>query len=158
MGLWNSIKDFARRPHDSDETSFIKALVLVVALSCCGCGLVWSALYTAVFGLGLTMALPLAFVVIVGTAIILSVRISDHRPVIYAQLTCITWISALIQWSIGSSVDSGLVICWSFLRAHRSPDVPISTPSYVVDGNVCGYHRYIIRIRACPSGIPVTRF
>jgi len=115
MGLWNSIKDFARRPHDSDETTFIKALVLVVALSCCGCGLVWSALYTAVFGLGLTMALPLAFVVIVGTAIILSVRISDHRPVIYAQLTCITWISALIQWSIGSSVDSGLVICWSFL-------------------------------------------
>jgi class 3 adenylate cyclase len=32
-----------------------------------------------------------------------------------AQLFCITWISALIQWSIGSIDHSGLVIAWSFL-------------------------------------------
>ena len=115
MSFWNTIKTFARRPDDSDETAFFKILVLVVALSCCGCGLVWSALYATVFGIGLTMALPFAFVVIVGTSIIVSAIIKDHRPMIYSLLTCITWISALIQWSIGSSVDSGLVICWSFL-------------------------------------------
>lgn len=112
-GGW--VRRFARRPDDSEEVAFHKALILVVALSCCLCGLIWSALYLYVFGVGLTMALPLAFVVIVGGAIIVSWRIADHRPLVYAQLACITWISALIQWSIGSAFDSGLVICWSFL-------------------------------------------
>lgn len=110
-----SVKAFARRPGDTEEQTFSKALVLVVALSCCGCGLVWSLLYWSVFGTGLTMALPLAFVAIVGGTIVFSALIRDHRPLIYAQLACITWISALIQWSIGSAADSGLVICWSFL-------------------------------------------
>ncbi len=41
--------------------------------------------------------------------------LKDHRWLIYAQLTCITWISALIQWSIGSIDQAGLVIAWSFL-------------------------------------------
>ncbi len=61
------------------------------------------------------MVLPLSFVVIVGAAIVLAHRMADHRPLIYAQLFCITWISALIQWSIGSMDQSGLVIAWSFL-------------------------------------------
>jgi len=69
----------------------------------------------AVFGAGLTMVLPWLFVVIVGAATVFSAKIGDHRPLIYAQLACITWISALIQWSIGSWWGSGLVICWSFL-------------------------------------------
>ena len=43
------------------------------------------------------MILPFAFVVIIGTTIIISDRIADHRPLIYAQLFCITWISAFIQ-------------------------------------------------------------
>jgi class 3 adenylate cyclase len=72
-------------------------------------------MYYVVFGMGLTMILPLCFVVIVGSVIIISHRIADHRPLIYAQLICITWISALIQWSIGSMDQSGLVIAWSFL-------------------------------------------
>ena len=60
MSFRDRIDSFARRPGDSDETSFSKTLILIVALSCCGCGLIWSALYLAVFGVGLTMALPLA--------------------------------------------------------------------------------------------------
>ena len=40
---------------------------------------------------------------------------ADHRPLVYTQLACITWITALIQWSIGSMDHSGLVITWSFL-------------------------------------------
>jgi signal transduction histidine kinase len=109
------IRAFARRPDDSDEVAFSKALVLVIALSCCACGIVWGLLYAAVFGPGPTMALALLFVVIVGGAIVLSARLRDHRALIYAQIACITWIPAFIEWTIGSTASSGLVIAWSFL-------------------------------------------
>lgn len=109
------VRAFASRPDDSDEVAFSKALVLVIALSCCGCGIVWSLLYLSVFGPGPTMALPLLFVAVVGGAIAVSARMRDHRPLIYAQLVCITWIPAFIEWTIGSTASSGLVIAWSFL-------------------------------------------
>ncbi|MBT8191702.1 MAG: hypothetical protein KJO29_14820 [Bacteroidia bacterium] len=72
-------------------------------------------MYYFVYGIGLTMVLPLLFVVIVGAAAIVSHYIRNHKVLIFTQLACITWISALIQWSIGSMEYSGLVICWSFL-------------------------------------------
>lgn len=72
-------------------------------------------MYYAVFGIGITMLLPLGFVLIVGSAIPVSHMMRDERPLLYAQLACITWISALLQWSIGSLENSGLVICWCFL-------------------------------------------
>ncbi|MBI5609772.1 MAG: adenylate/guanylate cyclase domain-containing protein [Deltaproteobacteria bacterium] len=106
---------FARRPDDSDELRFAKLLILIIALSCCGCGLVWSALYWAAFGWGLTMALPLGFVVVVGAAVAVAHRRRNHQLLVYAQLGCITWVSALIGWSIGSIHSSGFVISWSFL-------------------------------------------
>jgi len=115
MGARHWIRTFARRPDDTDEVAFSKSLVLVVALSCSASGAVWAVVYAAVFGPGFVMALPLAFVVFVGGAIVVSARRADHRPLIYTQLACITWIPALIQWSIGSTATSGLVISWSFL-------------------------------------------
>ncbi len=115
MNLSAQFRAFAHRPGETDEAALHRKLILAVALLCSGCGLVWSMLYGAVFGFGLVMALPLAFVVIVGGAIVVSAKMADHRPLVYAQLACITWISALIQWSIGSASASGLVICWSFL-------------------------------------------
>ena len=111
----NWIRNFAHRPGDTDDLTFHKRLILIIALSCCLCGLIWSALYVKVFGIGLTMALPLVFVVVVGVTIVISARLGDHRPLVYAQLLCITWISALIEWSIGGVAASGLVIAWSFL-------------------------------------------
>lgn len=109
------MRAFARRPDDSDEVAFSKALILVVALSCIGCGIVWGLMYAAVFGPGLTTALPFLFVVIVGGTLVGSARTHDHRPLVYAQIASITWIPAFIQWTIGSTAGSGLVIAWSFL-------------------------------------------
>jgi len=109
------IDNFAYNPSDSPETRFSKKLILIVALSCSSCGLMWSAMYYLFLGAGLTMILPLVFVVIVGSAIPFSHLKGDHKPLIYAQLICITWISAFIQWSLGSMNDSGIVITWSFL-------------------------------------------
>ncbi len=108
-------KKYASRADDTEEIAFLKQLILVVALSCCVCGLLWSLLYTIVFGFGLTALLPLFFVVIVGSTILITNQLADHRLLVYTQLACITWISALIQWSIGSMDHSGLVIAWSFL-------------------------------------------
>jgi len=108
-------KKYAHRSGDTEEITFVKQLILMISLSCCFFGLLWCLLYTFVFGFGLTALLPLSFVVIVGSAILISNQLADHRPLVYTQLACITWISALIQWSIGSMDASGLVIAWSFL-------------------------------------------
>jgi len=115
INLNQRTKSFAQRSDDTREVTFIKQLLLIVSLSCCLCGLLWSLIYYVVFGFGLTTILPLTFVVVVGSAILISNRLADHRPLIYTQLACITWVSAFIQWSIGSMDHSGLVIAWSFL-------------------------------------------
>jgi hypothetical protein len=104
------IKKFAHSPKDTDDLVFIKGLILRVSLTCSICGLLWSLLYFKIFGLGITAFLPLIFIAIVGSAILISHRLADHRPLVYVQLISITWISALIQWSIGSMDHSGLVI------------------------------------------------
>lgn len=115
MSITNYFSSFASKEGDTKEVTFNKFLILIIALSCCLCGMIWSIMYYFVFGVGLTMALPLLFVVIVGGAIIISHSFKNYKILVYAQLVCITWISALIQWSIGSMEYSGLVICWSFL-------------------------------------------
>lgn len=109
------LKRFAARPGDSEDVAFRNALVLGTACACCAAGLVWCAMYYVAIGPGITMALPLLFVVIVGGSILVSAKLSDPRPLIYALLACITWISALIQWTIGSAAGAGMVISWSFL-------------------------------------------
>ncbi len=109
------VKNFASKPTDTAELASIKPLIFVVSLSCCICGLLWSLLYFTVFGFGLLAILPFSFTVLVGISILISHRLADHRPLVYMQLACITWISALIQWIIGSMDHSGLVITWSFL-------------------------------------------
>jgi hypothetical protein len=81
---------FAHRSDDTEELAFIKQLIFLVALSCSVCGLFWSLLYCIVFGWGLTAVLPLSFVVIVGSAMLISHRQADHRLLVYAQLFCIT--------------------------------------------------------------------
>ena len=113
--LQNILNRFAYNPSDSTETRFSKNLILIVAVSCSLCGIMWGYLYYMFLGVGLTMILPLVFVAIVGCTIPLSHWKRDHTPLIYAQLICITWITAGIQWSLGSMNDSGIVIAWSFL-------------------------------------------
>ena len=99
----------------SDDIAFERKLIRIIAVACCACGMVWSAIYWAVFGFGVTMALPIIFVIVVGSSIVLSYRRGDYKPLVYAQLSCITWVPTLMQWSIGSTVESGLLVLWSFL-------------------------------------------
>ena len=100
---------------DSDELRLTKSLVLIVATSCSICGLVWAGFYSYFLGFGLTAKIPLVFVAIVAPSIFISHFIGNYKLLVYAQLACITWISALIQWSLGSINDSGFVIAWCFL-------------------------------------------
>ena len=58
---FDRLRGFAHAPGDSDEVTFEKVLILVVALSCMMCGVAWSLMYWVVFGVGLTMALPALF-------------------------------------------------------------------------------------------------
>ncbi len=109
------LKQFARREGDSAEVSFSKLLILFIALTCCLCGLCWSALYFFVFGAGVISFLPLLFVLIVGSAIPVSHYLRNHKILVYAQIVCIMWVTALIQWSIGSIDQSGFVTAWSFV-------------------------------------------
>ena len=108
------INNYAARPEDSVERQFQKKLIFIVAISCCLCGIVWSGLCYFVYDGGLPMILPLCFVLIVGIAIVLGSKLKSYLIPVYTQLSCITFITALIQWSIGSLHDSGIVMTWTF--------------------------------------------
>ena len=109
------INKYSYNALDSEELRLTKSLVLIVAASCSICGLVWAGFYSYFLGFGLTAKIPLVFVSIVAPSIFISHFIGNYKLLVYAQIACITWISALIQWSLGSINDSGFVIAWCFL-------------------------------------------
>ncbi len=104
---------FAYDPDDSAELRAEKFAIFLVSLSCCLAGLVWSAMYFSVFGAGLIAALPLVFVIVVGTSLVVSHILRNHLIAAYAQIACIIYIPTLIQWSIGGIFDSGFLLIWA---------------------------------------------
>lgn len=111
----NALTSFAYDPSDTQEIRTEKITALLVAGLCSVAGIVWSAMYAVVFGWGLTAALPLAFTVIVGSALVISHLRRNHHYAVYAQIVCIIGITVLIQWSIGGVFASGFVMVWAFL-------------------------------------------
>lgn len=109
------LKNFAKEEGDTDEITFRKLLILLIASTLCVCGIVWTAMYYYIFGWGLIALLPFLFLIIVGTAIPVAHFARNYKILVYAFLLCITWITAFIQWSIGSLDQSGFVALWSFL-------------------------------------------
>jgi serine phosphatase RsbU (regulator of sigma subunit) len=106
---------FCSREGDNESVIFQKQLILIVSVCCCICGFFWGAMYFWFLGAGLTMFFPWLFVVVVGLSIPIAHYFRNHYILVYSQLTCITWITACIQWSLGSMHNSGIVIAWSFL-------------------------------------------
>jgi len=104
---------FAYDPDDSDEVRLEKITIFIVAASCCVAAVVWTAMYYFIFGLAFTTYLPLLFGVIVGGALVASHLTRNHYIAVYAQITCIMYITAFIQWSIGGLFDSGFVLAWA---------------------------------------------
>lgn len=105
---------FAYDPADTDEVRLQKRVILLVAGSCCLAGTVWTAMYVAVFGWGLISMWPALFVVIVGSALVASHLTRNHWIAVYAQIACIVYVTAGIQWCTGGLWDSGLVLAWAF--------------------------------------------
>lgn len=110
MGL---LSRFAYDAEDSDETRLEKQSIFLVAVSCCVAGLIWSATYLHFFGPGLNSLLPLVFVALVGSALVVSHLTRRHRFAIVAQIVGILYVPSLLQWNIGGVFDSGLVIAWA---------------------------------------------
>jgi len=106
---------FAEGPGDTEEVRSTKVAVFLVSMSCSLAGLVWGTVYVVILGWGFTAALPFAYSVIVGTAIVVSHIASDHRPALYAQIVCIIGITTLIQLSMGGVFASGFVFVWAFI-------------------------------------------
>ncbi|MEX3010800.1 adenylate/guanylate cyclase domain-containing protein [Hoeflea sp. TYP-13] len=104
---------FAYDPDDPAEVRAEKFAIFLVSISCCVAGLVWSAMYYAVFGAGLTAALPALFVLIVGSSLAISHLFKNHLIAAYSQIICIIYITTFSQWSIGGVVDSGFVMIWA---------------------------------------------
>ena len=115
MKLKRIFERFAANETDTDDQRFSKKLIVVISVSCCFFGLVWGGLYYLFLGYGLTMFLPWLFVFIIGISIFVAHFKRNHFILVNAQLTGITWIPALVQWSIGSLNDSGFVVLWSFI-------------------------------------------
>ena len=110
-----NIKNFAKTEGDTPEITFRKILTLWVSATLCCCGLAWTAMYYFIFGWGQITALPLIFFIVVGSSIFIAHFLRNYLILLYTFLFCITWITALIQWSIGSITNSGCVVIWSFL-------------------------------------------
>ncbi len=106
---------FAFDPQDTEEIRVEKTTAFLVAGSCCLAGIVWAAMYAVIFGWGLIAFLPIAFILIVGSALLISHVSKNHYYAVYAQIICIIYITALIQWSIGGVFESGVVMVWAFL-------------------------------------------
>lgn len=111
----NIITFFAFDPDDTEAIRLEKAAAFLIAGSCCVAGSVWAAMYYAIFGLSLTALLPAIFVVVVGSALVISHLSKNHKYAIYAQIICIMYITAFIQWSIGDIFDSGFVMVWALI-------------------------------------------
>jgi signal transduction histidine kinase len=106
---------FAFDPQDTEEIRREKFTIFLLAGSCTLAGSVWAAMYYFVFGLGLVTLLPFGFSVIVGSSLLISHVTKRHLYAVYAQIICIIYITALIQWNIGSVFDSGFVVVWAFM-------------------------------------------
>lgn len=111
----NLMQRFAYDAADTDDTRSEKVAIFLVASSCCIAGLVWSAIYSAVLGWGVSAALPLGFTVGVGATLLVAHYRRMHRIAIYAQLSGIIGVTAFLQWSLGGLFDSGFVLAWGFL-------------------------------------------
>lgn len=105
---------FANDPSDNDDVKLAKLTALIVSGSCCIAGLLWALMYFLIYGPGLVSALPFSFVIIVGSFIFISHKTKNHLWAVYAQIVCIIYITAFIQWSIGGVFDSGFVMAWAF--------------------------------------------
>jgi guanylate cyclase len=106
---------FAFNPQDSDEIRLEKFAIFLVATACCLAGGLWTTMYYFIFGWGLTTALPMGFVLIVGSSLVLAHYYKNHYLAIYTQIICILYITTFIQWSIGGVFASGFVLAWAFL-------------------------------------------
>jgi signal transduction histidine kinase len=106
---------FAYDPKDTEDVRLEKVAAFLVSGSCTLAGIIWTAMYYAIFGWGFTTMLPACFVVIVGGVMIISHFIRNHQYTIYTQIICIIYIPSLIQWNIGGLFDSGFVLAWAFV-------------------------------------------
>ena len=109
------INKYAYNAADPQELRLIKSLIVIFAVSCSLCGLVWAGFYYAYFGFGLTSISPLAFVALVVPSIFISHFTNNYKLLVYAQLICIVLVPLFLQFSLGSINDSGFVISWCFL-------------------------------------------
>lgn len=100
---------------DTEELRLEKFAAFLVAGSCTLAGIIWAGMYYYILGWGLTTMLPVFFILIVGSAMLVSHRSKNHHYAIYAQIICIIYITAFIQWSIGGVFNSGFVLVWAFV-------------------------------------------
>lgn len=110
-----TLRKFAFHQDDPDDIKVEKLAAIIVAGSCCIAGTAWAIMYYLIFGFGLTAILPAIFVVIVAIALFISHKTKNHYWAVYAQIICIMYITALIQWSIGDMFDSGFVLAWALV-------------------------------------------
>ncbi len=111
----NFINNFAAHPSDSEDLKLLKKIILIISVVCMISGLIWAGMFYTFFGMQPVVLLPISFFFIVGGAIILAHYYKKYKILVFAQLFCITWIGAFIQWNLGTIHQSGAVLVWTFL-------------------------------------------
>lgn len=109
------LRSFAAVEGDSEDVTSEKVAALIVAGGCTVAGVLWTAMYAAVFGWSFITALPAIFVVVVGLALLVSHLTGNHRIAVLAQIVFIMGITTLIQLAIGGVAESGFVMAWALI-------------------------------------------
>lgn len=103
---------FAFDAKDTKDERIEKTSIFLISILCISAGLLWAALYYFFFSLSLTTFLPLSYVFIASTSLLLSHYKKNHFISVYTQIACIICVPTLVQWHIGKLFDSGFVLIW----------------------------------------------
>ena len=91
------LQRFAYNKSDTPEIRAEKLAIFIVAASCTILGSIWALMYYIIFGFKIVTILPFSYTVIVGTSLVISHIVKNHKPATYAQITCIIFITTLIS-------------------------------------------------------------
>ena len=95
---------------ETHERKLAESLTLIIAVCCSFYEFIWTGIYDVFFGLTTLLSL------IVSTTFMSHFE-RNYKILVYAQLIYITWISVLIQWSLGSIQNSSFTMAWYFLSS-----------------------------------------
>ncbi|MCW3122527.1 MAG: family 3 adenylate cyclase [Flavipsychrobacter sp.] len=112
--MFRYLKNIGVNHDDSAELRLKKFTLLIIALCCFIAAPIWSYSYY-LMGLTTSALIPLAYMLIIGPAIVLFAINKNERLLLNIQLVAIFLCPTVMQWLAGGYLKGGVIILWAFL-------------------------------------------